>query len=190
LPAPGVGTCEPVGDVPPLQHSAHGANRSLDLHEHEMTYFPGDESVVFFASLNDVNHLPLWVLDLSVMNPDGQCAIGSTQIQPGNLSSPWGLRFQRLKQRAGDVLQWFDSLAGVPDPRREEMLQALLRFPLNTHFQVAVEPPDRKGGEGWRLVIGIRRVARLRERHATELLSHYGVYLARQGHPHDLTRFT
>jgi len=176
--------------APSLGHQSRGTSPcNCELHQHELKYCSNDESRVFFASLNEVRHLPLWVLDLSVMNADGRCAIGSTQSRPAILSSPWKSRFDHLKRLANEVLRFLDSLPALPNNRHEEMLHALLRFPLGTDFRFTVEPPDRKGGDGWKLVLGVRRVARLRERHAAELLSHYGMFVSRDAHPHDLTRF-
>ena len=164
--------------------------RQFNEYEFELLHYGEDVANVWFAQVNHAVYVPVWVLDLAVLNTDGACSIGRDQQAPPRLTLPWRKRLRILKERATRVVKLADSACAPPGANREELLQSLLRLPLRTPFSVKIEPPERQQGEPWRLCVGLRRVARLRERYAASLLTHYASYLSRLGLPHDLTRFS
>jgi hypothetical protein len=180
----------------PTPQSPASDNAPTEYGKHRLRWLAKDESAVCVVNLNQTFHVPLWTLDLSVLNPDGSCSISKSQTAQPLLASPWAKRFGHLKVLANQVVSLAESFGKSrsttstedvsPPGIQDELLSALLRLPLDTPFSVSLTSVPSES-DGWTLSLGLRRVARLRERYATELLSHYASFAARFAHPHDLT---
>ncbi len=158
-------------------------------YEFELCHYEDDTTKAWFASMNLTLHIPVWVLDLAVLNAEGKCSISSEQPTPVLLTLPWRKRLDLLKKRAQKVVSLVDQAAISAGENRDELLKSLLRLPLETPFSVKIEPIERKVGDPWQLHIGLKRVSHLRERYSDSLLSQYSSYMSRLDLPHDLTRF-
>jgi hypothetical protein len=158
-------------------------------YEFELYHYPDDASKVWFASMNLALHIPIWVLDLAVLNAEGHCSIVSEPQTPDLLTLPWRKRLDILKERAKKVVNLVDQAAISAGENRDELLKSLLRLPLATPFSVKLEPITRKLGDPWQLNIGLQRISHLRDRYSDSLLSNYASYISRLDLPHDLTRF-
>jgi hypothetical protein len=156
--------------------------------EFELCHFVDGVENVWFGEVNQTVHVPAWVLDLAVLNPEGTCRISVEEQPLPLLTLPWNKRLGTLKERAANVVALADAAAIPIGDNREELLRSLLRLPLSTAFSVKIDPPERQSGQPWQLCVGLRRVLRLRERYAAALLGQYANYLSRPGQPHDLTK--
>jgi hypothetical protein len=155
--------------------------------EFELCHFADCLQNIWFGEVNQSFHVPIWILDLAVLNSEGACRISSAEVAQRLLTLPWRNRLEILRQRARDVVALVEAATTPAGANHEELLRALLRLPLSTMFSVRMRPVGRQQSEAWQLEIGLRRVLRLRERYASALLSYYANYLARPAHPHDLT---
>jgi len=156
--------------------------------EFELCHFGESTGNIWLGQVNCGIQVPLWVLDLAVLNSNGECNIAVDQQAAALLMLPWKNRLEVLKARAAKVVELADAAkipAGAP---YKELLHSLLRLPLETPFVVNIGPADRQPGGSWQLHVGLRRIARLRERYAASLLMRYSSYQSRLAFPHDLTR--
>lgn len=162
--------------------------QSFKEHEFELVHFDEFAAHHCFAGLNDVLFLPIWLLDLGVLNENGQCRMRGDQEATALLPGPWRKRFGILKERAKPIVEMLGNLQSGDEGLRAETLKALLRLPLGTPFTTLLAVEGKDPIKDWSVDLGLQRVGRLRERYATAILSQYGAYLARLAHPHDLTR--
>lgn len=138
--------------------------------------------------LNETYFLPIWLLDLAVLNPDGRCALTAMQEPSSLLVDPWRKRLPILKERASAINTTANKITDASIDRTE-LLQSYCRIPMGSPFDVKLTQQPVEGAEAqWSLVIGLTRTSRVTELHATGLLIEYAAYLARLAHPHDLTR--
>ena len=187
------GTRDPRQMAPLAAVSKHtgkaGETPTFRAFEHELPHFCDSALDYCCVALNEVCHVPIWLLDLAVFNADGNCRISKGQATPAVLTAPWRKRLSILIERGEDVVTTIDGIPSLDDQTRASTLQALLRLPLGTPVIATIGPEGRKPGENWVLSAGFKRVGRLRERHATAMLTQYGSYTTRLAHPHDLTNF-
>ncbi|MCX7429111.1 MAG: hypothetical protein NTW96_26235 [Planctomycetia bacterium] len=171
-----------------IQRRDVSAHNPLRAHEHVLPHYAPTDKKTWYSLVNQAMYLPVWVLDLCVLNTDGRCRIGKDDVCSGLFTLPWRKRQQVLTQRCGELIELFDSLAAPKQQEAAELIRSLLRFPLGIKVEASVEPAGRKPGDPWEIRIDLRRVRRLRERYAVALLTHYSSHLSRLGQPHDLTR--
>ena len=129
--------------------------------------------------------VPAWILDLAVLNKDGQCQIGTDDEISALIIPTWRKRSLFLQELASDVVGKYNLIVDEAG-ERPEFLHALLRLPLSFSIDTAIEPSKGHGSAGLR--VSMRRTGRMRQPFASAMLSHYAQFLARSAHPHDLTR--
>ncbi|MEQ9248869.1 MAG: hypothetical protein RLO21_23060, partial [Nitratireductor sp.] len=155
-----------------------GLNFSLDHYDHN----GAQSGVVQFADATPAN---LHVLDLAVLNKDGQCQL-SAAVDP-DLSLPsksWEKRVRKLRAH-------FDRVTRQIEDARREYKDAVANL-----LCAAIVPrasPKRAFAKYGTYVNGsysypIRRRGRIRDPLATSLLSAYGRFLARDAYEHDYSR--
>jgi hypothetical protein len=158
---------------------------SLPSEQYELPYFA--DKYRWSVWLNETYNLPLWLLDLSVLNPDGRCALKAGQEMSPLLVEPWRKRLVYLNERASAIAA---IAARITDASidKGDLLQSYCRIPLGSPFEVQLAQTDGAAEPDWILTFGLTRTNRIRESHATGILIDYSAYLARLAHPHDLTR--
>lgn len=141
----------------------------------------------FSARLSEPYYIPVWLLDMAVLNADGRCALTDEDAPSALLIDPWRKRLPLLKERCRSIRSALDKVTAAPLDRCE-LIQSYCRIPLGSPFQVTFESGQQQGGPAWSIAVGLTRVQRVLETRSTALLMNYAAYLARLAHPHDLTR--
>lgn len=158
-------------------------------------------------------YVPTWLLDLTVISPIGACELTSVTTASGALQASWRARIPELQARVKkEVISLYRAVM-EPTPKqtkaqaaaggstgatattpplkeheRNRLLRSLIRIPEGCKFQPSVE---LGASESWTFKIdGLKRVQRVRERHATPLLIAFMQYAARPAFPHELTRMS
>jgi hypothetical protein len=136
--------------------------------------------------LNEVCYLPIWLLDLAVLNDEGTCSITEGQAMSLLLISPWIKRVPLLIERAAGVAG-ADAQINEHGVDKAALVQSYCRIPLGSPFIAEI---TRTAGESpkWTLALKLRRASRVTEQHSTALLIDHAAYTARLAHPHDLAR--
>lgn len=163
----------------------------------------GSPLVVLF---DRVIYVPTWILDLAVMSPTGDCELASVTAASNLLQKSWRTRLRLLQTRVQrEVVSLYRPIiapaqmggaggkggsppAGVflQADQKTRLLRSLLRLPMGCKFQPQLELPSN---ESWQLKLaGLKRIKRVRDRHATPLLSAFMQYGSRPAYPHALTR--
>ena len=160
-------------------------------------------------------YVPTWILDLAVISPVGECELVADTVPSELLQSSWQSRLRMLKKQIQkEVVALYraiteppkrpnvkdDSLARSPNGtgstptssldkhQKIRLARSLLRLPLGCKFEPQIEllPADK-----WKIRIdGLKRVQRVRERHAMPLLAAFMQYAARPAYPHEYTRMS
>ncbi|MBX3358829.1 MAG: hypothetical protein KF745_10395 [Phycisphaeraceae bacterium] len=160
-----------------------------------------------------VMYVPIWLLDLTVISPGGACELTSATTASGALQASWRARLPELQGRVKkEVVSLYRAVmeqtpkptkaqpatgastgaaAATPplkEQERNRLLRSLIRIPEGCKFQPSVE---FGASESWTFKVdGLKRVQRIRERHATPLLIAFMQYAARPAYPHELTRMS
>lgn len=163
-----------------------------------------------------VVYVPTWILDLTVISPSSACELASAATGSGFLQGSWNARLAVLRDRVKkEVVALYRTInepaskkpkgqAGgaasatatapvatpsiLKDHEKNRLLRSLVRLPMGCKFQPSLELLDH---EAWVFKIdGLKRVQRIRERHATPLLIAFMQYAARPAYPHELTRMS
>lgn len=181
--------------------------------EHVFTIANGNVDGSSLTVLFDrITYVPIWLLDLTVVSPSGTCELTSAATASGVLQASWRARLSVLQRRVSkEVIGLYrkvaeplqkptkghsDGLAAVPaavarqpqlsENERIRLLRSLIRIPEGCKFvpSVTLGSPD-----AWSFKVDeLKRVQRLRERHATPLLIAFMQYASRPAYPHELTR--
>jgi hypothetical protein len=165
--------------------SKYGEGLILPPEQYELPHFLDKER--WSVRLAEAYFLPVWLLDLSVLNAQGRCSLIAGQEPSPLLIDPWRKRLAVLDERRAGIVA---SVNKITDESidRAELLQSYCRIPMGSPFEVQLTQEQNGTDLKWSLTIGLRRTSRVTERHATAILIEYAAYLARLAHPHDLTR--
>ncbi len=159
-------------------------NHLLPPDHYEMKFY--DSATRWAVKLGEIAYLPIWLLDFATLNVDGRCSLVEDLADPPLLISPWRTRLPILKERATVIMTEVGKMAAI-ETDRNTLLQSYCRMPLDSPFDVELtssvgDNPKRS------LALKLKRVERISEAYATDLLIDYSAYLSRLAHPHDLTR--
>ena len=157
----------------------------LPAEQYELPHFIDKER--WSVRLSETYHLPVWLLDLAVLNDDGHCSIVSGHQPSPLLIDPWRKRIAILDQRGAAIAA---SMAKITDAviDKAELLLSYCRIPLGSPFDVQLTQEQNGPEMKWKLTIGLTRAIRVTELHSTAVLIEYAAHMARLAHPHDLTR--
>ena len=158
---------------------------SLPSEQYELPYFA--DKGRWSVRLNETYYLPVWLLDLSVLNDDGHCSLAAGQEPSPLLVDPWRKRLAILKERGAAIAATANKITDTSIDRAE-LLQSYCRVPLGSPFEGQLIQEPNGAEPKWVLTFGLTRVSRVTELHSTAVLIEYAAYLARLAHPHDLTR--
>ena len=139
----------------------------------------------FSVRLSEPYYIPVWLLDMAVLNSEGRCVLGSDDELSPLVVEPWRKRMPILKERCKSIKSSLDMVSDA-SLDRAEFVQSYCRIPLGSPFQVAFAR-GQQDQPAWSLTVGLSRVKRITEMRSTALLIDYAAYLARLAHPHDLT---
>lgn len=158
--------------------------------EFELLHYDKSNQKRWYAMLNDLMYLPVWILDFAVFQANGSCAIASDTKPPDILVQPWKRRLTLLQERAARIVKLAEQVnkAVEANEDKQTLLHGLLRLPLDTPVLSTLGPPERAADGPWKLEVSLKRSGRLRERYATALLGQFASFISRLAHPHDLTR--
>lgn len=160
-----------------------------------------------------VVYVPTWLLDLTVISSSGDCELASVTTPSGVLQASWQARVPELQRRVkNEVISLYRAVMGPPLKRpqgqpatgsmtgtagwtsplkeheQKRLLRSLIRIQEGCKFQPSVDLGD---ADSWTFQVdGLKRVQRIRERHATPLLIAFMQYAARPAYPHELTRMS
>lgn len=137
--------------------------------------------------LSETFYLPIWLLDLAVLNADGRCSLTAGQEPSPLLVDPWRKRLPILIERCAPITATTNKITDASIDKAE-LLQSFCRIPLGSPFDVELTREPSGADAKWTLTVGLTRKSRVTELHSTALLIEYAAYLARLAHPHDLTR--
>jgi hypothetical protein len=157
---------------------------SIPSGQYELLHY--DTKAQWAVRLNEVYYLPIWLLDLAVLNDDGRCSVSEGDAMSLLLISPWIKRRPILVEWAAVVAK-AESEAAHAALDKNALVQSYCRIPLGSPFVAEVtraSPDDPQ----WRLTLKLTRVSRVAEQYATAVLIEHAAYMARLAHPHDLTR--
>lgn len=159
-----------------------------------------------------VIYVPTWLLDLTVISPTGECELTSATTASGVLQASWRARIPVLQSRIKkEVISLYrkitepppkpakgqpaeaapTSVAASPPQQlsaddKTRLLRSLMRIPEGCKFQPSVTLGT---SDSWTFKVdALKRVQRVRERHATPLLISFMQYAARPAYPHELTK--
>jgi hypothetical protein len=158
---------------------------SLPSEQYELPHFTDEDR--WSVRLSETYYLPVWLLDLVVLNDDGRCSLIASQEPSPLLIDPWRKRLTVLNQRVAAIASSANKITDASIDRAE-LLQSYCRIPLGAPFEVQLTQEQNGAEANWRLTIGLARTTRVTELHSTAVLIEYAAYLARLAHPHDLTR--
>lgn len=159
---------------------------SLPAEHYLLPHF--DDKARWSVRLSETYYLPIWLLDLAVLNADGRCSLtGGLEPSP-LLVDAWRKRLALLEERGAAIAATANKITDASIDRAE-LLQSYCRVPLSSPFDVQlIQEPNGAAEPKWTLTFGLTRASRVTERHSTAVLIEYAAYLARLAHPHDLTR--
>jgi len=159
-----------------------------------------------------ITYVPTWLLDLTVISPSGACDLTSTTTASGVLQASWRARLPVLQSRVKkEVISLYRKVtepppkqpkgqpaagasapvAAPPSPQlsgdeKIRLLRSLIRIPEGCKFVPSV---TFGASDAWTFKVdGLKRVQRVRERHATPLLMAFMQYAARPAFLHELTK--
>jgi hypothetical protein len=158
---------------------------SLPVEHYELPHF--EDKGRWSVRLSEAFYLPIWLLDLAVLNADGRCSLTAGQEPSPLLVDPWRKRLPMLVERGSSITA---TVSKITDESidKAELLQSYCRIPLGSPFEAQLVRETNGVGPNWTLTVGLTRRSRVTELHSTALLIEYAAYLARLAHPHDLTR--
>ena len=158
---------------------------SLPVEHYELLHF--EDKGRWSVRLSEAFYLPIWLLDLAVLNADGRCSLTAGQEPSPLLVDPWRKRLPMLVERGSSITA---TVSKITDESidKAELLQSYCRIPLGSPFEAQLVRETNGVGPNWTLTVGLTRKSRVTELHSTALLIEYAAYLARLAHPHDLTR--
>ena len=134
--------------------------------------------------LNEVYYLPIWLLDLVVLNDDGRCSLAEGDAMSLLLISPWVKRQPILAERASSVTKAYAQTTDASIDKTV-LVQSYCRIPMGSPFVAEITTTAENVPK---LSLKLTRVGRIAEQYATALLIDHAAYMARLAHPHDLTR--
>ena len=161
------------------------AGLSVPSEQYELPHF--SDKGRWSVRLNETYYLPIWLLDLSVLNDDGHCLLTAKQGPSPLLVDPWRKRLALLTERGAAIAATVNKITDASIDRAE-LLQSYCRVPLGSPFVVQLIQEPNGAEVKWALTFGLTRANRVTELHSTAVLIEYAAYLARLAHPHDLTQ--
>jgi hypothetical protein len=171
----------PLRAVPSKYLDSHLPSEQYELHHFV-------DNARWSVLLSETYFLPIWLVDLCVLNDDGRCSLIAGQDPSPLLVDPWRKRLGFLHQRAASIAATTDKITDLTIDTNE-LLHSYFRIPLGSPFEVKrTQVLSEAGPPKWAFEFGLTRVSRLTQLHATAVLIEYAAHLARLAHPHDLTR--
>ena len=173
-----------------LEKKTNDNNEPDSLRKIKLKYFEPNSDYSTYVKLNKIHWVPIWILDLSVLNNDGKCLVASSDSPLPLLIPAWQERFSILSDRAEKVALQRAIILNASLQEIEDPGPALLRLPLNSPVKIDNEntrvesDPTR-----WRLAIHLTRQLRVRDPYSLEILSGFSGYLSRVATPQDIARF-
>ncbi len=130
------------------------------------------------------------VLDLAVLNREGECSINVSEpyAHPHQFSEAWRKRADLVVQRFASLAESLDeykvALEAVKGPSRAKLWAAVMPRTAPPQLKIAAQPYRGNG----LFDFSLRRVAHLREPSSTRLLASYTRFLSRDAEEYDIGR--
>ncbi len=164
--------------------SSEYKKQGLPSDQYELPHFVPKER--WSVKLNEIYQLPIWLLDMAVLNEDGKCSLRDDQTATSLLISPWRTRLPILLDRAKAIVSVASKVVDESIDK-SALVHSCSRIPLGSPFEVEITqstavPPT------WVFALKLTRTSRVAELHSTGVLIDYAAYMARLAHPHDLAR--
>ena len=102
--------------------------------------------------LNETYYLPIWLLDLAVLNADGRCSLTGGQEPSPLLVDPWRKRLPILIERGAAITATTNKITDASIDKGE-LLQSYCRIPLGSPFEVELTQGANGANTKWTLSV-------------------------------------
>ena len=146
----------------------------------ELPYYDEEGERFAFVDFAKAKQVPLVILDLTVLHPDGQARIEVGSACPDLLIEPWKKRYTQLQKMFEQSLKRYGELSRQKMSKENKLLGLPM---LSSEMRIPVSV------DGQTVQYGLKRVRRLRQPWSGAFLTAFAQYQARAAFSHPIVRW-
>ncbi len=149
----------------------------------ELEYFHEDDGSLWYIDLADAHVTNLLTLDMCVFNTEGEARFSPGENCPEDVIPSWKLRHERIKKEVVRILNDFSRLR---EKKVKDCLATRLACPPATYGKTVFTRSISPEADG--VTYGVKRIARVCQPKATDVLQRFMHFHTRAGFDHDFGR--